>query len=65
MTAADFAAWVDMMKSTRRWSARECARQLGCGVNQVARWRKAGAPAYIGLACAALVFGLPAWRNME
>lgn len=62
MSAADFSAWVAHMKSTRRWSGRECARQLGCGVNQVAVWARDGAPAYIGFACAAISFGLPPWR---
>ncbi|HYA71780.1 MAG TPA: hypothetical protein VEF36_01350 [Roseiarcus sp.] len=63
MTAEDFAAWVAMMKATRNWSASQCARELGCGVNQVAIWSKRDAPRYIGLACAALAYGLPAWRN--
>jgi hypothetical protein len=63
MTAPDFAAWVALMKETRNWSARECSRQLDCGVNQIARWSKNGAPAYIGLACAAVCHGLPPWRK--
>lgn len=65
MSPADFSAWVAHMKATQRWSARECARQLGCGVNQIARWRESGAPLYIGLACAALIFGLPSWRPVK
>lgn len=65
MTPADFAAWVEMMRSTRRWSDAECARQLGCGPNQITRWRKTGAPAYIALACAALAYGLPPWRTIK
>ena len=64
MSAADFAAWVAYMKETRGWSARECASHLGCGVNQIARWSKKDPPAYIGFACAALAFGLPAWRKV-
>ena len=63
MTSTDFAAWVAMMKATRGWSARRCSRELGCGVNQIARWSESGAPLYIGLACAALTFGLPPWRR--
>jgi len=62
MLASDFAAWVANMKATRKWSARECARQLGCGINQIGIWSETGAPPYIGLACAALSFGLPAWK---
>jgi hypothetical protein len=62
VTPSDFTAWVAHMKATRNWSARECARQLDCGVNQIARWSANGAPGYIGLACAALSFGLPPWR---
>ena len=62
MAPTDFALWVAHMKATRKWSARRCARELDCGVNQIAIWSKTGAPNYIGLACAALAFGLPAWR---
>lgn len=62
MMASDFASWVAHMKATRNWSARRCARELGCGVNQIGIWAEKGAPFYIGLACAALSFGLPAWR---
>jgi hypothetical protein len=64
MTAPDFSAWVAHMKATRNWKARECAKQLNCGVNQIARWSRKGAPGYIGLACAALAYGLPPWRNV-
>lgn len=63
MEAEDFAAWVDHMRSTRQWSKAEIARQLGCGINQVNIWSEKGAPPYIGLACAALAFGLPIWRK--
>lgn len=63
MTAADFAAWVAHVKETRGWSKRECARRLDCGINQIQRWERAGAPGYIGLACAALAFGLPKWQQ--
>ncbi len=63
MTASDFADWVAHMKGARGWSARECARQLGCGVNQISIWSAKGAPQYIALACAALSYGLPPWRQ--
>lgn len=63
MSPAAFTSWVAAMKATRKWSARRCARELGCGVNQIARWSANGAPTYIALACAALSYGLPAWRE--
>jgi hypothetical protein len=59
MSPAHFAAWISHMG----WSDRKCARELGCSQNSVAAWRKAGAPRYIALACAALAFGLPEWRQ--
>jgi hypothetical protein len=65
MSAEDFAAWVAHMKESRGWSARECARQLDCGINSIANWSKTGAPLYIGLACAALAFGLPPWAAVH
>ncbi|MGE8131810.1 hypothetical protein ACQKQD_33260 [Methylobacterium sp. NPDC080182] len=64
MTADDFTAWTRFMKDTRGWSGLECARQLQCGPNQIRVWKDNGAPGYIGLACAALAFGLPAWRSV-
>jgi hypothetical protein len=63
MIAADFASWVQHMKASRKWSARRCARELGCGINQISIWSANGAPPYIALACAALSYGLPAWRD--
>lgn len=63
MEAATFAAWALHMKEARGWSARECARQLGCGINQISIWSAKGAPPYIALACAALSYGLPPWRD--
>jgi hypothetical protein len=65
MTAADFAAWVAHMQAARKWSKRECARQLNCGINQIGRWSRTGAPRYIGLACAALASGLPEWSRAK
>jgi len=61
MDANDFAAWVTTMKETRGWSERECTRQLGCGINQITRWRQSGAPEYIGRACAAITLDIPSW----
>lgn len=62
MTPENFAAWVAHMKTTRKWSARRCSRELGCGINQIGIWSEKGAPHYIALACAALSFGLPPWK---
>lgn len=60
MEAKDFSAWIEHMG----YSDREVTRQLGLGSrNTVAKYKTEGAPAYIGLACAALAFGLPAWRK--
>lgn len=61
MTASDFAAWVAHMKTTHRWSASRCARELECSRNSVDAWIKNGAPRYIGLACMALACGLSEW----
>ena len=64
MTPDNFTAWLAHMYATRKWSGRECARQLGCGSNSIGVWRKKGAPPYIGLACAALAMGVPSWRSV-
>lgn len=63
MTPEDFTAWVASMKDTSGWSERECTRQLGCGINQITRWKASGAPLYIGLACAALSIGIKDWTS--
>ncbi len=57
MTPSAFAAWLALMRAERHWSGVRCARELGCGGNQIKRWRERGAPIYIGLACAALMAG--------
>lgn len=59
MTADDFNAWLTHMGLT----GRKAARQLGVADNTIVKYRREGAPEYIALACAALAFGLPAWRN--
>lgn len=61
MTADDFNAWLEK----EGFSAREAARHLGCSKDTVAKYKLKGAPVYIGLACAALSFGLPAWRKVD
>jgi hypothetical protein len=60
MTAADFRAWLAHMAFK---SDTEAARALGCGRNSIAAWKKKAPPDYIALACAALAYGLPAWRR--
>jgi len=62
MTPADFQAWVALM-AARGLSERQLVKALGTGSNQITRWKRNGAPTYIGLACAALSFGLPEWRS--
>jgi hypothetical protein len=59
MPASDFNAWAEHMAV----SEREIARRLGCSRTSIRKWREAGAPPYIALACAALAFGLPPWRE--
>jgi hypothetical protein len=69
MTSADFAAWLAHMHETRGWSVAACARALygdsrNSG-NQMARWATVvDPPHYLGLACAAICQGLPAWREI-
>lgn len=62
MTSDDFAAWVALMKE-RGLSEWDLVGALGTGKNQIKRWRERGAPQYVALACAALAYGLPAWRE--
>jgi hypothetical protein len=62
MTSADFAAWIAAMKATRGWLQKDCAAALGVQPRQIGRWRDAGAPAYVALACAAIGADLPPWR---
>ncbi|WP_028035871.1 hypothetical protein [Chelativorans sp. J32] len=61
MEAKDFTAWLDHMQ----FSDAEAARRLGLGSrNTIAKYKVEGAPEYIGLACAALAYGLPAWKKV-
>lgn len=62
MTPTDFAAWIAAMRAARGWTQKACATALGVQPRQIGRWRDGGAPAYVGLACAAIVAGLPGWR---
>lgn len=65
MTAEDFAAFVAWAKEHKAWTKTELSRQLGCGINQIKLWADNGAPAYIGLACAALARNMGGWRPKE
>lgn len=65
MTPEAFAAWVAMMRDTRDWNTTRCARELGCGINQISIWSKRGPPRYIGLACSAIALGAPEWRPLD
>lgn len=59
MTGEEMAAWMEQMGVMRGWSGRDCARELGVGVNQPTTWSRLGAPYYIALACQALIDGVP------
>ena len=58
-TATDFAAFIAL----KGWTKAGAARELGLSRNTVDKYLIEGAPAHIGLACAALAFGLPAWEQ--
>ena len=63
MTPADFTAWIDHARTSRQWTQRDCAVALGIDPGQIVRWKKHGAPRYIGLAIAASEAGLKPWGN--
>jgi transcriptional regulator with XRE-family HTH domain len=54
MTAEAFTDWVVQMRTTHNFSEQQLAKLLGCGHNQISRWKRTGAPLYIELACEAL-----------
>lgn len=58
MTAQDFTRWVAVMG----WNDSRVASELALSRNTVAKYKREGAPLSIGLACAALAAGLPAWE---
>lgn len=57
MSSSDFCAWMDQVG----FNIQTVAERLDLGRNTVARYRNMGAPGHIGLACAAIAMGLPAW----
>lgn len=60
MEAKDFTAWMEHMN----FNDSTAARALGISRTSVIKYKADGAPLSIGLACAALAFGLPAWRKV-
>jgi hypothetical protein len=58
MSAEDFAAFEEIMREEHGWTGRRLATELGCGTNQIKRWRDRGAPRYIAFAAQALVHEL-------
>ena len=59
MLAKDFSAWLDHMG----FNDSEAARRLEISRNTLVKYKVEGGPAWLGLACAAIAFGLPAWRS--
>jgi hypothetical protein len=60
MKPIDFRAYVNLCRD-RGIGEGQLATMLGAGRNSITRWKRYPAPAYIGLAIAALEGGLPAW----
>jgi transcriptional regulator with XRE-family HTH domain len=54
VTATAFTKWVAQMRAAHNLSEQQLARLLGCGHNQISRWKRTGAPLYIELACETL-----------
>ena len=67
MTPEAFNAWLAHMGQlrgkSRPISDSEASRLLGWSRMAVIRAKQKGAPQYIGLACAAITFGLPEWSS--
>ena len=42
------------MKTAHGYSEQELAKLLGCGHNQITRWKRVGAPRYVELACSTI-----------
>jgi transcriptional regulator with XRE-family HTH domain len=58
VTAKAFTKWAAQMRTAHDLSEQQLARLLGCGHNQISRWKRTGAPLYIELACEALTHRL-------
>lgn len=65
MTASEFAAWLAAMKANREWLQKDCAEALGVQPRQIGRWKEAGAPRYVGLACSAIIQGLEPYQGAK
>jgi hypothetical protein len=58
MTAHEFGEWMDHM-----WfSPDDAADRLGVAPELIVQFERDGAPATVGLACAAIATGLAAWQ---
>ncbi len=64
MSAEDFCAFVSMMDVRNGWTSRKLAVALGVSETTMTTWKAKGAPRHVGLSCAAIAFGLPAWRKV-
>ncbi|WP_036292031.1 hypothetical protein [Methylosinus sp. PW1] len=63
MTGEEFSSYIDFLRAEFGWKAVDVRERLGCGVNQITRWRETGCPRYIGLALVAIALGLqPGFR---
>jgi len=64
MTGPYFIQWLAAMKATGRAATKaEALAMLGYGPDQAARYARDGAPLAVGLACAALLAGLPPYGS--
>ena len=58
MTADDFEDFYQLVKREYDATDTMMAKVLGCSRPSLNKWRKQGAPLYIGLACTAVINGL-------
>jgi len=58
MTADDFEDFYQLVKREYGATDTMMAKVLGCSRPSLNKWRKQGAPLYIGLACTAVINGL-------
>ena len=57
-----FDAWLAHVREHRGWRHRDVARLFGVSLRTVTTWRAEGMPGHVGLACHALLKGMPAWH---